>query len=40
MTVRMAAASITRFTTILLYTHFSDVDFVYGRALAQTGGMT
>jgi len=21
------------------YTHFSDVDFVYGRALAQTGGM-
>ncbi|HKI11774.1 MAG TPA: M28 family metallopeptidase [Candidatus Acidoferrum sp.] len=22
------------------FTHFSDVDFVYGRALAQTGGMT
>jgi N-acetylated-alpha-linked acidic dipeptidase len=22
------------------YTHFSDVDFVYGRALAQTGGTT
>ncbi len=22
------------------YTHFSDVDFVYGRALAQTGGVT
>lgn len=22
------------------YTHFSDTDFVYGRALAQTGGMT
>jgi len=35
---KMTAASTTPFTILHWYTHSSDTDFVYGRALAPTGG--